>query len=112
MELIWKHEKAILSALNELKGNRQYALLNNPDGTLTIEWSEENTEEPLELNEVLNLASIKQAEIDAKAYQRDRVAAYPSLEEQLDMQYWDSINGTTVWADTIAAIKAKYPKPE
>lgn len=35
---------------------------------------------------------------------------YPSLEEQADMQYWDAINGTTVWQDTITAIKAKYPK--
>jgi hypothetical protein len=26
------------------------------------------------------------------------------------MQYWDNINGTTVWQDTIDAIKAKYPK--
>jgi len=28
----------------------------------------------------------------------------------MDMQYWDSVNGTTVWADTIAAIKERYPK--
>lgn len=49
--------------------------------------------------------------VDPKKYQHLRAAAYPSLTEQLDMQYWDSINGTTVWADTIAAIKAKYPKP-
>jgi gentisate 1,2-dioxygenase len=51
-----------------------------------------------------------QAEYDAKQYQRDRALAYPSLKEQLDMQYWDSVNGTTVWQDTINAIKAKYPK--
>lgn len=43
-------------------------------------------------------------------YQRDR--KYPSIQEQLDMQYWDSVNGTTVWADTIAAVKAANPKPE
>ncbi|PLX68628.1 MAG: hypothetical protein C0603_05605 [Denitrovibrio sp.] len=40
-----------------------------------------------------------------------RQAEYPSLAEQLDMQYWDSVNGTTVWADTIQSIKDKYPKP-
>ena len=26
------------------------------------------------------------------------------------MQYWDAINQTTVWQDTISAIKTKYPK--
>ena len=36
---------------------------------------------------------------------------YASVQDQLDMQYWDSINGTTTWKDHIAAVKAKYPKP-
>lgn len=39
-----------------------------------------------------------------------RVAEYPSLQEQEDMKYWDEISGTTVWRDTITAIKEKYPK--
>lgn len=46
------------------------------------------------------------------SYAEKRAAEYPPLQEQLDMQYWDAINGTTVWQDTIADIKAKYPKPE
>ena len=25
-------------------------------------------------------------------YQRDRATSYPSIEEQLDMQYWDAVN--------------------
>jgi len=41
-------------------------------------------------------------------YQRDRV--YPTISEQLDMQYHDMINGTTTWKDAIAAVKAKSPK--
>lgn len=45
-------------------------------------------------------------------WSNNRLAAYPSIREQLDMQYWDSVNGTTVWADTIAAVKAANPKPE
>ena len=44
-------------------------------------------------------------------YINKRQAAYPSIAEQLDMQYHDSINGTTTWADAIAAVKAEYPKP-
>jgi len=39
-----------------------------------------------------------------------RKEAYPSTEDQLDMQYWDGINSTTIWADRMAEIKALYPK--
>ena len=39
-----------------------------------------------------------------------RQQEYPSREDQLDMMYWDRVNGTTVWEDTIQAIKDKYPK--
>ena len=36
-----------------------------------------------------------------------RQQEYPSREEQLDMMYWDRVNGTNVWEETIQAIKAK-----
>ena len=39
-----------------------------------------------------------------------RQQEYPSLQEQEDLRYWDEINGTTVWRDTITAVKDKYPK--
>ena len=44
------------------------------------------------------------------SYSTLRSKAYPSAEEQNDMRYWDAVNGTTVWQDTIAAIKEQYPK--
>ena len=28
------------------------------------------------------------------------------------MQYWDSVNGTTIWKDKISEIKSKYPKSQ
>ena len=49
-----------------------------------------------------------QADYDAKQYQRDRV--YPSIGEQLDMQYWDNVNGTTTWKDAVAKVKSDNPK--
>jgi hypothetical protein len=52
-----------------------------------------------------------EAEHVATQYQRDRAEAYASIADQLDMQYWDSVNGTTTWADHIAAVKAAHPKP-
>ena len=39
-----------------------------------------------------------------------RSQEYPSREDQLDMMYWDKVNGTTTWEDAIQAIKDKYPK--
>ena len=41
-------------------------------------------------------------------YRRD---AYPSIGDQLDMQYKDAANSTTTWRNAIAAVKTKYPKP-
>jgi hypothetical protein len=29
----------------------------------------------------------------------------------ITMQDFDSVNGTTTWADAIAAVKNKFPKP-
>jgi hypothetical protein len=52
-----------------------------------------------------------QTEYDSQQYARDRASAYPSLTDQADMQYWDSVNDTTAWADAIAAVKAEFPKP-
>ena len=51
-------------------------------------------------------------EINANAYKEQRASEYKTIAEQLDMQYWDAVNGTTNWQDHINAIKTKYPKPE
>ena len=58
------------------------------------------------------------AEIAAVLYKKQRTGEagttdtiYASVQDQLDMQYWDNVNGTTTWKDHIAAVKAKYPKP-
>tara|TARA_Y100000996_G_scaffold268831_1_gene211642 strand:+ start:1056 stop:1358 length:303 start_codon:yes stop_codon:yes gene_type:complete len=41
-----------------------------------------------------------------------RQEAYGSIANQLDMQYWDQVNSTTVWKDHIAKVKSDNPKPE
>ena len=41
-----------------------------------------------------------EALVSANAYKESRMAEYPSIQEQMDMQYWDAIN----------AVKTKYPK--
>jgi hypothetical protein len=52
-----------------------------------------------------------QTDYDNKQYQRDRADAYPSIQDQLDMQYHDAVDGTTTWKDAIATVKTDIPKP-
>lgn len=66
---------------------------------------------PITYAEVLAEHQKLQTEYDNKQYQRDRAEAYPSLKEQMDMQYWDRVNGTNNWETKIAEIKAQFPKP-
>lgn len=47
-------------------------------------------------------------EYESAKYQRDR--QYPEIGDQLDMQYWDSLNGTSTWKDAIAKVKSDNPK--
>tara|TARA_R110000796_G_C14421340_1_gene419970 strand:+ start:507 stop:785 length:279 start_codon:yes stop_codon:yes gene_type:complete len=63
-------------------------------------------------NEIeINMTQVN-AWVDPEAYKYARQAAYPPMSEQLDMQYWDSVNNTTTWEDAIAKVKADNPKPE
>jgi hypothetical protein len=73
-----------------------------------ITW--ENGTTPIPANEILAKQQELQAEYESNQYQRDRASAYPSIQEQLDLQYWDKVNGTNKWQDAINAVKAKYPK--
>ena len=74
----------------------------------TIDWGETT---PISNEDILAKQTELQTAYDAKEYQRKREKEYPSIQEQLDMQYWDNVNGTTVWADHIAEVKANNPKP-
>jgi hypothetical protein len=51
------------------------------------------------------------AEEKKQAYKDKRRLEYPSVADQLDMIYHDTLNGTTTWTDVITAVKVKYPKP-
>ncbi len=44
-------------------------------------------------------------------YKDKRRVAYPRIQDQLDMLYHDTVNGTTVWVDAISNVKTTFPKP-
>jgi len=97
----------IAKAIKSLQPNAQFSY-DNEDYS-TIVWYDESVTKPTE-SEVQEEIVRLQADYDAKQYQRDR--QYPSIGEQLDMQYWDAVNGTTTWKDAIAQVKADNPKPQ
>jgi hypothetical protein len=78
------------------------------DDINTLIW--ENGTTPIPANEILAKQQELIAEYNAKQYQRDRAKEYPSIQEQLDLQYWDKINNTTKWEEAINSVKNKYPK--
>lgn len=65
----------------------------------------------VQIDETLVAAKIAelQAQYDANEYQRQRAAAYPSWQDQLDKIYHEGIDA---WKAEIQAIKDQYPKPD
>ena len=59
---------------------------------------------------VTDLANSKWQEQEF-GYIQARQEAYGSIQDQLDMMYWDNVNSTTTWKDHIAQVKSDNPKP-
>jgi len=95
-------EKAIL----KINPNAKFSV--NANDINQITWFNETT--PIPKADIEAKMVELQAEYDANQYQRDRAIAYPSIQDQLDMQYWDKVNGTTNWEDAIAKVKSDIPK--
>jgi hypothetical protein len=99
----------LTTVLNELAPTAQWSL--SGDNIEDITWIDSTGKIPTN-EEILAEVEKKQAKLDATEYQRLRKKEYPSIEEQLDMLYWDKINGTDNWQLSINAVKTKYPKLE
>ena len=94
--------KEIVGIDNMIGGN-----INGPISK--IEFVKGFTNLPTE-EQIQSKKSELQADYDSKQYQRER--QYPSIQDQLDMQYWDRKNGTKTWEESIDKVKADNPKPE
>lgn len=88
-------ENQILISPNTIVTNRK-------DNPLYQKFIQDVAEQGIEI--------VEGPDIHEPSYQELRIAEYPSLQEQEDMKYWDEVNNTTVWRDTISDIKNKYPK--
>jgi len=96
----------VIKAIKKINPNAEVSVGN--DSLDDITWLNGTT--PIPKADIEAKMVELQAEYDANQYQRDRATAYPSIQEQLDMQYWDKVNGTTNWEDAIAKVKADNPK--
>jgi len=96
-------EELTVEATAEIEAAKpMYKQVNN----LRLEFTDADYEQA-----IVDLANSKFSE-QQFGYIQARSEAYGSVQDQLDMQYWDSVNGTTLWADHIAQVKADNPKPE
>jgi len=96
----------ITKAIKAINNSAEFSV--NADDINQITWHNGTT--PIPANEILAKQQELIAEYNAKQYQRDRAKEYPSIQEQLDLQYWDKINNTNKWEEAINAVKNKYPK--
>jgi|TARA_R100000093_G_scaffold91_3_gene264 hypothetical protein len=97
----------LIKAIRKINPDAEMCIRGDDIDTCTIEWS--NTS-PISKEDIKAKMSEVQSEYDAKQYQRDREAEYPSWQDQMDLQYWDKINNTSTWQDAVQAVKDKYPK--
>ena len=96
----------ISKSIQAVNPNAEFSI--NAEDINQITWHNGTT--PIPVNEILAKQQELIAEYNSKQYQRNRAKAYPSIQEQLDMQYWDKVNGTDNWEQAINAVKAQYPK--
>ena len=96
----------ITEAILKINPKAQFSV--NADDINQITWLNGTT--PIPANEILAKQQELITEYNSNKYQRDRAKDYPTLADQLDMQYWDKINGTNKWQQAINAVKQKYPK--
>lgn len=92
--------------LEMAKGN--IVLQDDGDGVYIKMWTVDGEVEPT-VQDLMSLAPQLEDEFFNVQQQQKRSEAYLPLIEQMDMQYWDSVNGTTNWADHRADVKNRFP---
>ena len=85
-------------------------VLASDGSTVITAWNIDSHPQPT-TEQLEALGEQAEATITANQKRAARRKAYPSIGDQLDMQYWDSLNGTSTWEDAIDAVKSAHPKP-
>ena len=93
----------ISKTIKSINSNAEYSVLSDDINQIT--WLNGTT--PISVEDIEAKKIELQADYDAKQYQRNRAAEYPSIVDQLDDIY---NNGIDAWKATIKITKDKYPK--
>ena len=96
----------IIDAILEIDAKAQVSVVGENIDTAVLTWSSSE----ISRADIKTKMAELQTQYDNNKYQRDRAVAYPSIEDQLDMQYWDKVNSTTTWQTAIAKVKSDNPK--
>ena len=89
----------------------EFCITDDGEGEFIENWNADTIGLPKPTDEQLNALDSK-----ANTHQENartmgkRRTAYGNIGEQLDMQYWDKVNGTTLWQEMIAKVKTDNPK--
>jgi len=85
-------------------------LQNDGSGDFIKTWNVTGLAEPT-TEQIASYDTAADLEERQNAVREIRKKAYGSIEDQMDMQYKDNINGTTTWKDHVAAVKSANPIP-
>ena len=89
--------RAIHSNVVTINGDTQETIIAKDSGgnDVTINWTQVN------------------AWTDPEQYKIDRQNEFntKSIQDKLDMQYHDAVDGTTTWKDWVKSVKDNHPKP-
>ena len=96
----------IAKSIKAINPNAEFSV--NAEDYNQITWLNGTT--PIAVDTIKTKQAELQTDYDNKKYQRDRADSYPSIQDQLDMQYWDKVNSTTTWQTAIAKVKSDNPK--
>jgi hypothetical protein len=111
----WKIEdiKGLVGAVDTMNINQDYHLTIPDNCVLEIDGSRYygtatlNFDSPKKVFVFLKGAQVGDCVVSVNSYVEDRVAAYPTVQEQLDMLYH---LGFDQWKTAIAKIKQQFPK--
>ena len=111
MAQLYTKIKLYLKANSKTWDNTKVSLQDNSDGNgvFIASWSYDGLDKPT----AEQLASYETAGNTAETLDgvlSTRASEYPTWQDQMDMQYWDNVNGTTTWEDAIDKVKADNPK--
>tara|TARA_B100001564_G_C20565682_1_gene635906 strand:- start:560 stop:868 length:309 start_codon:yes stop_codon:yes gene_type:complete len=95
---------SIRTAIEQLDPTAGFELTKD---NVLLNWNSSVRSQPTD--EEIN-KKFEELKVDYDSKEHQRLRKYPPIEEQLDMLYWDRMNGTERWIQAIKSVKDKHPK--